>query len=346
MKILISLILVFLMPVAPAYAQDFTTPPEPDSAIGLLPENRDSFAEGLWYVIRSAFAMLEPELASAVGIAVTVIGTAMLISILSLQEGKAKGAVQLAGIVGISCVLLSPADALVRTASETIGQISEYGKLLLPVMTAALAAQGGSVTSAALYTATVTFDAVLTGIIRRVLLPMVYTYLVLVLVQATVGDQAIKRMGELIKNIMTWFLKILLYAFTGYIGITGIVSGTTDQSLLKAAKMTISGAVPVVGSILADASEALLVSAAVVKNTVGIGGMLVVIAVTILPFLRIGLQYLLLKLTAAICGLFCDKSITELVDGFSGVMGFLLGMTGAVCFIFLISIVCFLKGMG
>lgn len=346
MKILISLLLLFMLPVVPVQAQDFTTPPEPDSAIGLLPENRDSFGEGLWYVIRSAFAVLEPELASAVGIAVTVIGAAMLISILSLQEGKAKGVVQLAGIVGISCLLLSPADALVKTASDTIDQISEYGKLLLPVMTAALAAQGGSVTSAALYTATVTFDAILTGIIRRVLLPMVYGYLVLTVVQSAVGDNAIKRISDLIKNVMTWFLKILLYAFTGYIGITGIVSGTTDQSLLKAAKMTISGAVPVVGSILADASEALLVSTVVVKNTVGIGGMLVVIAVTILPFLRIGLQYLVLKLTAAVCSLFSDKSITDLVDGFSGAMGFLLGTTGAVCLIFLISLVCFLKGMG
>ena len=344
-KGLLILILLFVLAI-PVSAQDYTTPPDPDGVSNLLPEDRDSFGEGLQYVLRSAFAALQPELAACLGVSAAVIGAALLISVLSTQQSKARETVFLVGTVGIACLLLSPADTLVTTAAQTVDRISTYGKLLLPVMTAALAAQGGSTTSAALYTATVAFDALLTGLISAVLIPMVYIYLVLAVVQAAVGDGTMKRMQALVKSAMTWTLKTLLYVFTGYIGITGIVSGTTDQSLLKAAKMTISGAVPVVGSILSDASEALLVSAGMVKNSVGIGGMLVVIAITIVPFLRIGLQYLLMKLTAAVCSLFCDKTVTDLISDFSGAMGFLLGMTGAVCLIFLISLVCFLKGMG
>lgn len=344
-KWLLLVLLLFALSI-PASAYDYTMPPEPEGVKDLLPEDRDSFGEGLRYVLRSAFSALQPELAACLGISAAVIGAALLISVLSTQQSMARETVLLVGTVGIAGLLLSPADTLVTTAAQTIDQISAYGKLLLPVMTAALAAQGGSTTSAALYTATVAFDALLTGLISNLLIPMVYIYLVLAVVQAAVGDGTMKRMQALVKSVMTWILKTLLYIFTGYIGITGIVSGTTDQSLLKAAKMTISGAVPVVGGILSDASEALLVSAGMVKNTAGIGGMLVVIAVTIVPFLRIGLQYLLMKLTAAVCGMFCEKTITDLISDFSGAMGFLLGMTGAVCLIFLISLVCFLKGMG
>lgn len=344
-KWLLLVLLLFALSI-PASAYDYTMPPEPEGVKDLLPEDRDSFGEGLRYVLRSAFSALQPELAACLGISAAVIGAALLISVLSTQQSMARETVLLVGTVGIAGLLLSPADTLVTTAAQTIDQISAYGKLLLPVMTAALAAQGGSTTSAALYTATVAFDALLTGLISNLLIPMVYIYLVLAVVQAAVGDGTMKRMQALVKSVMTWILKTLLYIFTGYIGITGIVSGTTDQSLLKAAKMTISGAVPVVGGILSDASEALLVSAGMVKNTAGIGGMLVVIAVTIVPFLRIGLQYLLMKLTAAVCGMFCAKTITDLISDFSGAMGFLLGMTGAVCLIFLISLVCFLKGMG
>ncbi len=346
MKKWLWILLLLLAVTVPVSAQEYTTPPEPDGVADLLPEDRDSFGEGLVYVLRSAFAMLQPEIAACLGVSAAVIGAALLISVLCTQQTKARETVQLVGTVGLACLLLSPADTLVVTAAETVDQISTYGKLLLPVMTAALAAQGGGTTSAALYTATVAFDALLTGLISAVLIPMVYVYLVLSVVHGVVGDQTMKRMRDLVKSVMTWSIKGLLYVFTGYISITGIVSGTTDQSLLKAAKMTISGAVPVVGSILSDASEALLVSAGLVKNTVGIGGMLVVIAIAIVPFLQIGLQYLIMKLTAAVCGLFCDKSVTELIGDFSGAMGFLLGMTGAVCLIFLISLVCFLRGMG
>ena len=138
----------------------------------------------------------------------------------------------------------------------------------------------------------------------------------------------------------------MMYIFTGYITITGVVSGSADQAALKAAKLTISGAVPVVGGILSDASEAVLVSAGVVKNAVGVYGLLAIAAIAMGPFLRIGVQYLLLKMTAAVCGVFGNKRTTELVGDFASAMGLLLAMTGAVCLILLISMVCFMKGVG
>lgn len=332
--------------VTPVSATEYTAPPEPENVSNYLPTDRDSFGEGLWYVLRSGLAILQPEVAACAGVCLSVIGITLLIGLLRGEEGHTGETVVLVGVIAVSCLLLRSSNTLINTAADTVQQISEYGKLLLPVMAAALAAQGGSTASAAIYTATITFDAVLMSMIRKLLLPMVYIYLVLAVVHASVGDQIMKRMRDITKSAMTWVLKILLYVFTGYISITGIVSGTTDQSLLKAAKMTISGAVPVVGSILSDASEAVLVGAGVVKNSVGVGGMLVVIAITVAPFFQIGLQYLMLKLTNAVCCMFCPKPVTDLIGDFSGAMGLLLGITGSVCLIFLISLVCFLKGMG
>lgn len=344
-KGLIVLCLIFLCAV-PVSAEDYTAPDEPSHVSPLLPEDRDSFGEGLVYVFKTALGYLQPSLIEAAGTSFSLIGAVMLISLVKSQEGKQKEVIQFVAVVGIACLLLQPTKAMVHTASETITEISEYGKLLLPVMTAALSAQGGMVTSAALYTATVVFDAALMALIRNILVPMVYIYMILSIVHGAVGDAMLKKLRDLMKQIMTWSLKIVLYVFTGYISITGVVSGTTDQTSLKAVKMTISGMVPVVGSILSDASEAVLISAGLVKNAVGISGMLVIIGIAIVPFLQIAMQYLLLKLTAAVCALFADKSVTELMEDFTGAMGFLLGMTGAVCMIFLISMVCFLKGVG
>lgn len=346
MKKWICVVFLFFFVTVPVSAQTYTAPEEPNYVSEYLPADRDSFGEGLWYVIRTSLAAFQPELAEAAKIALSVIGAALLGAVLKTWDGKASGSVRLVTVAAIACLLLQPTNALIATATDTIHQISEYGKLLLPVMTAALASQGGTVTSAALYTATITFDTILTALISSVLMPMVYIYLALSVVHSAVDDAMMKRLRDLMKSIMTWMLKITIYVFTGYISITGVVSGTTDQSAVKAAKLTISGVVPVVGSILSDASEAVLVSAGVVKNTVGVGGMLVVIAIAIAPFLRIGSQYLILKLTAAVCGLFDDKTVTKLVEDFSSTMGFLLGMTGSVCMIFLISLVCFLKGVG
>ena len=148
------------------------------------------------------------------------------------------------------------------------------------------------------------------------------------------------------KWLMTWGLKTVLYVFTGYLSITGIVAGNTDAAMLKATKLTISGMVPVVGGILSDASDAVLVSAGIVKTSSGVYGLLVVMALWIGPFLQIGIQYLCLKVTGGICRMVGTKSVADVINDYSETMGILLGMTGAMCLIVLISTVCFMKGVG
>ncbi len=344
-KLFVLTLLVFAMGV-PACAQELTAPEAPEHVQELLPEDRDSFAEGLWYVIRSSAAMLRPDLKEAALACLSVVAAVLMISLLRTLEGPGKQAVQLCGVVAVSVILMQPANSLIQLGADTVQEISEYGKLLLPVITAAMAAQGGTAASAVLYTATAFGNSLLSSAVARLLVPMVYVYLALAMVNAAVGDSLMDKLKGFVKWLMTWGLKLALYIFTAYISITGVISGTTDQAALKATKLTISGVVPVVGSILADASETILLSAGVVKNAAGIYGLLAIAAIAIGPFLRIGVQYLLLKLTAAVCGVFADKKQVGIIEDFSAAMGLILAMTGTLCMLFLISVVCFLKGVG
>mgnify|MGYP002515797746 CR=1 FL=1 len=212
-------------------------------------------------------------------------------------------------------------------------------------MTTALAAQGGISASTSLYIGTSTFNAFIGSLIADVLVPMVYLFLALSAANSAVGEDILKKLGVLIKNAISWSLKTLLIVFTTYMSISGVICGTTDAVALKATKMTISTVVPVVGGILSDASETVLVSAALVKNAAGIYGILAILAVFLLPFLTIGVHYLFLKFTAALCSLLGVRQLTELTGDFSTAMGLLLAMTGSVCLLLLISTVCFLRGV-
>ena len=345
MKKILYIGIVLLALVFPVSASGIVAPAVPDDVEQLLPSEQDSFGDGLWYVIKEAVYQMQPQVASCMKLCAGLIGSVLIFALLRNFEGKSKTVVELAGVLAVACLLIGSTNSMIEMGTQTVWQISQYGKLLLPVMTAALAAQGGTVSAASLYGATALFDTILCSLVSSVLVPMVYIFLVLSIVNAATEDGLLKRIRDMVKMVMTWCLKIILYVFTGYISITGIISGTADQTAVKAAKLTISGMVPVVGGILSDASETILISAGVVKNTVGIYGLLAVIAVTIIPFLTIGAYYLMLKLTSAICTMFAPKTVAGLMDDFSAAMGLLLGMTGSVCLIQLISVVCFLKGM-
>lgn len=343
-KLLLFLLLLSLI-VMPVAAAEISAPTVPESGKDMMPAS-DSFGDGLWEMLQKALARIRPDLAEASRVCLAVIAAVLMVSILQSSSGTVKTVTEFAGAVTVAAVLLLSTNSMIRLGAETVTELSAYGKLLLPVMTAALAAQGGITASTALYTGTAVFDAVLSSLISSFLVPMVYLFLALASANSAVGEDILKKMRDFIKWLVSWCLKTILTVFTTYMGITGVVSGTTDAVTLKATKVTISSCVPVVGGILSDASEAVLVSAGLAKNAAGIYGIFAVLAVFAEPFLKIGIHYLMLKLTASVCDIFGSKRMTELIGDFSTAMGLLLAMTSAVCLLLLISTVCFLKGAG
>ena len=343
-RIALLIVLLSLMAI-PVDAVDLTAPTVPSVAEDFMVSEPENLMEGIRQVLKEAVGHVRPDMREASRVCLGIIGAVMVVSLLRTIPAGIERSADLAGVVAVSVMFLSPAGALIDLGSETVMQVSEYGKLLLPVMAAALASQGGITGSTALYTVTAVFDAVLSNLISRVLLPLLYLFLALAVAHSAVGDDLLKKMRDGIKWLMTWVLKTVLYVFTGFISITGVISGPTDAAALKAAKLTISGFVPVVGGILSDASEAVLVSAGVVKNAVGMYGLFAVLAIWMDPFLRIGTHYLMLRFTGAVCSIFGSKGISDLIQDFAAVMGFLLAMTGSVCLMILISTVCFMRGV-
>ena len=344
-KLILSFVIIFTLLMSVS-ATSYSAPLAPESAQVYMPDDAASFGDGLWFIVRTAISDMMPNLTKACGTCLSIIGIVLLLSVVEGLSDSGKGIVILVAVIAISTLILQSTNSLMSLGIETIRKISDYGKLLIPVITAVTASQGGVTASAALYTGTMFFSTLLSGIISGLVVPMIYIYLALCIADRVVPNQALAGMKQFVKWAATWMIKLVLYVCTGYLSITGVISGSVDSAALKATKLAISGAVPVVGGILSDASETVLVSAGIMKNTIGIYGIFVFFSICILPFLQIAVQYLLTKVTAAVCAVFGNKRISDMVSDFSGAMGLVLAMTGTVCLLYLISIACFMKGVG
>ena len=76
----------------------------------------------------------------------------------------------------------------------------------------------------------------------------------------------------------------------------------------------------------------------------GIYWILAALAVLVVPFLKVGAQYLALKLSAALSGIFASKNICSLLNDIASAMGLLLAMLATACTMVLVSTICFLRG--
>ena len=152
-------------------------------------------------------------------------------------------------------------------------------------------------------------------------------------------QQSLQSIAKGIRKFIVWGLTILLSAFTAYLTLSSVISGTADAAALRVAKFAISGAVPVVGGILSNAASTILVGASILKNTIGIFGTLAVFALCITPFIQIGIQYLLYKAAAFFAEMIDQTGLARLMDEIGGAFGMILGMTGACALLLIISLI-------
>ena len=249
---------------------------------------------------------------------------------------------QCATITGaLSIVLLSAGSIsdMIGLGVETIYTMNDFSKALLPLLGTACAATGCVTSAAVREITTALFADVLITIISMLLIPLIHIYIGAITANAVLKQNSLKNIAKWIKKAITWFLTILLTAFTAYLTISGVISGSADATALKVTKAAISGAIPVVGSIMSDAASTILAGAGILKNTVGIFGMLAIFALCITPFLQIGLQYLMYKVTAFLAETIDQTGLSSLMNDIGGAFGMVLGMTGACALLLVISII-------
>ncbi len=255
------------------------------------------------------------------------------------RDSKLLQCTKLTGALAVVLLAAGDISSMIGLGTETIHTMDDFSKTLLPVLSMACAASGHITASAVREVATTFFADILITCIDRLLVPLVYIYIGAITANAVLHSHSLKNIAKGIKKFITWALTLLLTVFTMYLTLSGVVSGAADAAAVKVAKVAISGAVPVVGGIMSDAASAILVGASMLKNTIGVFGTLAVFALCITPFLQIGMQYLLYKVTAFFAEIVDETGLSEFIGEIGGAFGMILGMTGACALLLIISMV-------
>ena len=338
-----------LMCAVPALGVEITAPGLDqvwEEAEGYGVSQKDSLDQGLSNlfsdVLGQAGALFRVSLATAM----KLIAVVLLCSLAeSVKAGEGLQAANIAGALAITALTMTDMAVMIGLGRDTLGRMEDFSTLLLPVMAVLTAATGHVSAAAVRQGATVLFSQLLITAMDRLLIPLIYAFVAVSCAHAAVGNPGLKKVADLLKSAITFVLTALLLAFVGYLTASGAIAGSVDAAAVKAAKLAISRAVPVVGGILADASESVLAGAGALRGTVGAVGLMVVLAICLTPFLRLALQYVVYKGAAALCATVAQPQLAGLIDAIGSAFGLVLGMTGAGALVLLVSIVSAVKAV-
>ncbi|MBE6971025.1 MAG: stage III sporulation protein AE [Ruminococcaceae bacterium] len=321
-------------------------PPEAEDILDELSEQEMDFhtlSRGFALLWDKACRILGKVIKESVGSGVLVLGIVLLCSMAddcmqAAESDQGKQYVAIAGSAAITVAAAGRLHSLIALGVEMIGELNVFSKALLPTLAAALAAGGGVASAGLRHVAGVFFSDVLMTAIQDILLPLVYFYIAVAAAHAALPEFRLKSIAKAISKGTAWLLSGALALYTGYLTVSGVVAQSADTLTAQLTRSAM-GAVPVVGSVLSDSAGAVLSGAALLKNTVGVWGMLAVLAICFGPVLRLAVQYLIFKAMAFLAGTIGTASLVELVEALGTAFGMVLGMTGACAILLLISLI-------
>ena len=357
MKRLLLIMLLAPFLIVSAYAEDGSTPPDAGFDVravrDALPEDvRDvggelrldgdydsaGALERLWNRFLGQIADSLRESAREV---FAVLALAMLCTLGSVltQGQKQAEYIQIAGCAAASCLLADGTGSLVGRATAALSELSDYASAVLPAVYSAAAACGAPGSASARYAASCFALDTLMAASQRLILPLIYATIAMAVCGSIFDNPLLKSGLKLTKKLAGMLMTGMTMVFTGFLSVTGLVTGSADAASVKATKTVISAAIPVVGKILSDAASSVLAAASLVRNAAGAFGLVAVCALCVAPFAAFGVRKLMFSLAAAAAEMTAGERMARLLGEFSSVMGILLGLVGCYGVMLLMSIV-------
>ena len=263
---------------------------------------------------------------------------AVLCTLASSMTDKLQKAVSIAGTLALTLIASGDMGSLLGLGRTTVTEISAFGKVLMPVLAAAATASGAVVSSGIVYIAVMFVIDMLITLIADIMTPLVWAYIALLAAGGVTGNDGLYKLAKTLKNGVTCALKIILGLFIGYLMVGGVISGTTDAMTVKTVKLAMSSVIPVAGGVIADAAEAVVAGAGIVRSVTGIFGILSILAMAILPFLRLAIQYLTFRLSALLAAVAGADGLDKTLEGLGDAFSLVLALTGSSAALLLIGV--------
>lgn len=318
----------------------------PEEAYDILEEvdpHTPDVEQGFSALWSSAKAGLRKGVKSAVESAFLMASVCLLVSL--LQSFAKSAGVSLPGkvpeLTGATAILLLAMEqngTLFALCQRAIGNLDIFTKLLTTVFAVASAAAGKPASAVATAGAAMLFSDVILTLSLKVFLPAITLYLLLVYGGVVAENGTLRQAATVGKWAVTAFFKVFLTAYFAYLTFTGLVSGSADAAAVKTAQ-SLSSSVPLVGSVIAGASETILSGAALLRAGVGFFGFWGAAAICLTPFLQGICHLLVFRVLSVFAASFAEGGVKAMLDGLADAYGMLVGILTACCAVQFITIV-------
>ena len=291
---------------------------------------------GIWALLGSVVLAVLPVVVLVVAITILCgfVGTA--------KSGGVGNIVFFVAYAAVVLIVVGSVTDLIKMVGQTLNLIKAQVDLVFPIILTLMVA-GGANTSATIYQPAVAIlSSGILQVFTYIVMPLFVVSLAFSVVSHLAPQTRLDKFVSFFNALFKWIVGVCFTVFLSFMAIQGITAGSFDSISIRATKMTMSGYLPIIGSYMSQGFDLIMASALLIKNAVGLSGILLLLGLVLTPIVKIVVFSLALKLTAAVTQPIGDSRISDFLTALNKSFGMLVACLLGVTFMYLVILALFI----
>lgn len=224
-------------------------------------------------------------------------------------------------------------------AKQTIDVMSSFMVGLIPLILGLMATFGNIITVSFFHPIIILLINISGVLVSNVVLPLLFFSALLLIVSSLNEHYQVTHLANLFRTIGMGILGAFLTIFLGVMSVQGTASAIQDGVAMKTAKFITGNFIPVIGRTFTDATDTILSASLLLKNAVGIVGLVIIVFIALFPALKIFAIAFTYKIAAAILQPIGDGPVIASLNTISKSIIYILACLLVVTLMFFLAIV-------
>lgn len=243
----------------------------------------------------------------------------------------------------IVTIIMSSFSEILDSVKNSITDLIGFSQSLIPLLITLMLYTGSITTSSVLEPILLLLIQFIANLIQNLILPVVSIIVVLIVISKISERIQITKLAKFMNTSIVWFLGIVLTLFVGVMSLEGTLTASVDGITAKTTKAAVSNLIPVVGKILGDSVDTVLGCGVVLKNAVGVVGVIVIIGICFLPIIKLATFSIMYSILSCVIEPLADEKIVKLIEEMSGIFKLLLAILCSVSVLLIIGVTLVIK---
>ena len=292
-------------------------------------------------LLKKILNIFAKEIISTIKTLVTILAIILIHSIIkaisdNLDNSSISNLIYYVQYILIVTLIMNNFSDILSSITNTINNLVGFMNTLVPILTTLMMYTGNIATSSLVEPIILFVIELIGNVIETLIIPIISIISALIIVSKISDKIQIVKLANFMKSSIIWFFGMILTAFVGILSLEGTLTSSVDGITAKTTKAAISSIIPVVGKILGDSVDSILGCGLVLKNAIGVVGVIIIIGVCIIPIIKLASFSIMYSISATVIEPLADKKIVSLLEEFGTIFKLLLGVLCSVSALFII----------